>query len=107
LSGTLRVGPVDRAAGRRGDDCVESLLALQIITDRPINAQDVSRSSGGDKMACVIIGEVGRYLGMAIANLINLLNVEMVVLGGGVIEAGEVWLKPTIEEVKRHALTAR
>jgi hypothetical protein len=31
----------------------------------------------------------------------------MVVLGGGVIEAGEVLLKPTIEEVKRHAsLTA-
>ena len=57
-------------------------------------------------MACVIIGEVGRYLGMAIANLINLLNVQMVVLGGGVIEAGEVLLKPTIEEVKRHALSS-
>jgi glucokinase len=59
----------------------------------------------GDKMACVIIGEVGRYLGMAIANLINLLNVEMVVLGGGLIEAGDVLLKPAIEEVKRHALS--
>jgi len=80
--------------------------ALQIITDRPINAQDVSAAAlVGDKMACVIIGEVGRYLGMAIANLINLLNVQMVVLGGGVIEAGEVLLKPTIEEVKRHALS--
>jgi glucokinase len=80
--------------------------ALQIITDRPINAQDVSAAAlVGDKMACVIIGEVGRYLGMAIANLINLLNVEMVVLGGGVIEAGLVLLNPTIDEVKRHALS--
>ncbi len=80
--------------------------ALQIITDRPINAQDVSAAAlVGDKMACVIIGEVGRYLGMAIANLINLLNVQMVVLGGGVIEAGDVLLKPTVEEVKRHALS--
>lgn len=80
--------------------------ALQIITERPINAQDVSAAAlVGDKMACVIIGEVGRYLGMAIANLINLLNVEMVVLGGGVIEAGEVLLKPTIDEVRRRALS--
>ena len=59
----------------------------------------------GDKMASVIIGDVGRYLGMAISNLINLLNVEMVVLGGGVIEAGDVLLRPTIEEVKRRALS--
>ncbi|MSO23910.1 MAG: ROK family protein [Acidobacteria bacterium] len=80
--------------------------ALQIITDRPINAQDVSAAAlVGDKMACVIIGEIGRYLGMAIANLINLLNVQMVILGGGVIEACEALLKPTIEEVKRHALS--
>jgi len=42
---------------------------------------------------------------MAIANLINLLNVEMVVLGGGVMEAGDVLLKPIVDEVKRHALS--
>ena len=56
-------------------------------------------------MASVIIAEVGRYLGMAIANLINLLNLEMVVLGGGVIEAGDVLLKPAMEEVKRRGLS--
>src|SRR5437773_4435386 len=80
--------------------------ALQIIADRPITTQDVSAAAMiGDKMASVIIGDVGRYLGMAISNLINLLNVEMVVLGGGVIEAGDVLLRPTIEEVKRRALS--
>jgi len=80
--------------------------ALQIITDKPVTAQDVSAAAlVGDRMASVIIAEVGRYLGMAIANLINLLNVEMVVLGGGVIEAGDVLLKPAIEEVKRRALS--
>jgi glucokinase len=80
--------------------------ALQIITDKPVTAQDVSAAAlVGDRMASVIIAEVRRYLGMAIANLINLLNVEMVVLGGGVIEAGDVLLKPTIEEVKRRALS--
>jgi glucokinase len=80
--------------------------ALQIITDRPVTAQDVSAAAlVGDRMASVIIAEVGRYLGMAIANLINLLNLEMVVLGGGVIEAGDVLLKPAMEEVKRRGLS--
>jgi len=80
--------------------------ALQIITERPVSAHDVSAAAMiGDKMAGVIISEVGRYLGMAIANLINFLNVEMVVLGGSVMDAGEVLLRPTIEEAKRRALT--
>jgi glucokinase-like ROK family protein len=80
--------------------------ALQIITDRPVSAQDVSAAAMiGDKMASVIISDVGRYLGMTIANSINFLNVEMVVLGGSVIDAGEVLLRPTIDEVKRRALS--
>ena len=80
--------------------------ALQIITDRPITAQDVFAAAQlGDKMACVIVGEVSRYLGIAIAGLINLLNLELVVLGGGVVGGGSLLLQPTIEEVKRRTLS--
>ena len=80
--------------------------ALQIITDRPITAQDIFAAAQlGDKMACVIVGEVSRYLGIAIAGLINLLNLEGVVLGGGVLGSGSLLLQPTIEEVKRHTLS--
>ena len=79
--------------------------ALQIITDRPITAQDIFAAAQlGDRMACVIVGEVSRYLGIAIAGLINLLNLEGVVLGGGVLGSGSLLLQPTIEEVKRHTL---
>ena len=80
--------------------------ALQIITDRPVTAQDVFAAAQlGDKMACVIMGEVSRYLGIAIAGLINLLNLELVVLGGGVVGGGSLLLQPTIEEVKRRTLS--
>jgi predicted NBD/HSP70 family sugar kinase len=51
------------------------------------------------------MSKVGRYLGMTIANLINFLNVETVVLGGSVMDVGEVLLRPTIEEAKRRALS--
>ncbi len=79
--------------------------ALQIITDRPVSAQDVTAAAAlGDKMASVIISEVGRYLGVAISNLIDLLNVELVVLGGGLTEAGEVLFVPALDEVRRRSL---
>jgi glucokinase-like ROK family protein len=79
--------------------------ALQIITDRPLTAQDVSAAAAlGDPMASVIVGEVARYLGIVIANLIDFFNPEMVVLGGGMVGAGEVLLHPTIEEVRRRVL---
>jgi glucokinase-like ROK family protein len=79
--------------------------ALQIITDRPVSVQDVSAAALlGDKMASVIVSDVGRYLGIAISNLIDLLNVEMIVLGGGITENGEILLVPALEEIKRRTL---
>src|SRR6266404_505105 len=43
----------------------------------------------GDKLADRIVDEAAEYTGIAVGNLINLLNPEVVVLGGGVIEALE------------------
>ena len=36
-----------------------------------------------------IVAEAAEYIGVAVGNLINILNPEVVVLGGGVIEALE------------------
>jgi len=41
----------------------------------------------GDKFVDKIIEEAAEYIGIATANLVNILNPEVVVLGGGVIEA--------------------
>jgi glucokinase len=41
----------------------------------------------GDKFVDSVIEEAAEYTGIAVANLINVLNPEVVVLGGGVIEA--------------------
>ena len=43
----------------------------------------------GDKFVERIVEEAAQYTGIAVANLINLFNPEVVVLGGGVIEALE------------------
>jgi glucokinase len=58
----------------------------------------------GDTLACKIVNQAGMYLGIAIANTINLLNPELVIVGGGVSGAGELLLRPARAEVKRRAL---
>jgi len=53
-----------------------------------------------DDLAKAVLRETGVFVGMAIASAINLLNVEMVVMGGGVMTEGGVLLEPIREETR-------
>lgn len=67
----------------------------------------VRRASAGDEHALRGLAEVGRYLGVGIANMIVVLTPERVVIGGGVSGAGELLLRPIREElVARVHMTA-
>ena len=47
-----------------------------------------------DAVAVRILAEVGRRLGEGVAGLVNVLDPEIVVIGGGASEAGEILLAP-------------
>jgi glucokinase len=52
-----------------------------------------------------IVEEAAEYVGIAVGNLVNLLNPEVVVLGGGVIEALSDEMMPTIHKsAKAHTM---
>jgi glucokinase len=53
-----------------------------------------SLALAGDSVAQEIFTEAGRRLGQAAANLINLLDPERVIVGGGVARAGDLILEP-------------
>jgi len=57
----------------------------------------------GNEIVLNVIKETGVILGIAIANIANLLNPEMIVLFGGVTNLGEHLVGPLKEEVKRRA----
>ncbi|MEP6664044.1 MAG: ROK family protein [Verrucomicrobiota bacterium] len=60
----------------------------------------------GDKFTEKIIESAAKYSGIAVANLINILNPEVIVLGGGVIDALEEEMMPVIvETAKNHAMS--
>jgi len=56
-----------------------------------------------DKLALEVFARMGTYLGIGMANLVNLLNPEMIVIGGGVANAWQVFEESMHEEVKQRA----
>ncbi len=58
----------------------------------------------GDRLAREIFEETGRYLAISLANVLNLLDLEMIIIGGQVSKAGDLLLRPTIQEIERRAI---
>jgi glucokinase len=74
---------------------------------RNFTAADVYNAAiEGDKIAIGVFKEAGRYLGIACTNLINLLNLQAIVVGGGVMAAGDWFLNVAREEVTRRAFAS-
>ncbi|MBN1316557.1 MAG: ROK family transcriptional regulator [Anaerolineales bacterium] len=59
----------------------------------------------GDTLAIEVIKEACRYLGIAIANAINLYNPSAVILGGRIVDLGDCVLESIKEEVHRRAFS--
>jgi glucokinase len=70
-----------------------------------LSVEDIAHfAEGGDELAKQVLHEAGHYLGIGIANMINLLDPERVVIGGGVSRAGDIWWEAVTETVKNDIL---
>ena len=83
------------AAGR-----ASSLAALPGVTARDVAAA----AATGDLVASEVWDETAAMLGSAIANILDVFNPELVVLGGGVTRAGDQLLAPVREAALRQAM---
>ena len=93
---------VRRARERLNRDSTSSLSRLAL--NKSFTAEDVAHQANeGDDFAMMMIERTGKYIGTGVASVINLLNIERIVLGGGVMDAGSLILNPIIHEVKRRA----
>jgi glucokinase len=83
----------------------ESSLRLVVLNDlSQITAQTVyAAAAAGDPLALEVVQETAKYLGVGVANLINILNPEVVVICGGVTQAGDRLFTPLKREVNRRA----
>jgi glucokinase len=69
-----------------------------------VTAQTVyAAASAGDQLALEVVRDTAKFLGVGIANLVNILNPDVVVITGGVTQAGEGLFGPLRMEVARRA----
>jgi glucokinase len=122
LSGQVRTGVIGTGAighttvepsgllcvcGNHG--CVEvyaSGPAIAAQAGQP-TAQAAARAAGhGDPAAVEAFARAGRYLGIAVANVVTMVTPSVVVVGGGVSRAGDLLLDPLRAELVRRVRVA-
>jgi glucokinase len=97
------------ALARDGRDAAErapdSALGRALASGEAITGRAVTDAAlGGDAVAGEVVARAGRYLGVALAGLANVFEPEVIVLGGGVMAAGELLVEPARDELRRRAL---
>lgn len=107
-AGCLEALAGGKAIARMGREAVQKNQRTILSSIGPIeelSARDVAAAARrGDLVAQQIIGSAGRYLGIAIAGLVNIFNPRMVVLGGGVSQIGDLLLQPIRDTIQRRSL---
>ena len=99
-------GPNIAARAREGLEAGRESILAELVDgelDR-LTAQTVTDAvKREDAYAREVMAETARYLGVGLANLVNTLNPEMIVVVGGVTRAGEHLFAPLRKEVRRRA----
>ncbi len=91
-----------RAKARRRPDTGngDALASLASITIRSL----ISQAANGHPVELEAVAEAGTYLGIAIANVVNLMNPSIIVIGGSVASFGEPLFEAVRTEVRKRAL---
>jgi len=80
----------------------DNTSSLGKMPESEITVADVVREAReGDDFAHLMLERTGRYVGTAVAGVINLLNVEKIVVGGEVMQAEDVVLQAIIEKARQ------
>jgi glucokinase len=85
-----------RAIAVEAPERATALLELAGGSPHGITGPLVTRAArDGDPAALDAFGQVGRWLGIGLADLVQIVDPQVLVIGGGVIDAGDLLLKPT------------
>jgi glucokinase len=100
-SGSAIAGRAREALSREESSILPSMVNGDLSS---LTAATVYKAAAqGDAVALELVRDTGRFLGTGIANLLNIFNPDVVVLAGGVTQAGEALFGPLRTEVRRRA----
>lgn len=111
--GHVSVDPAGRPCGCGNRGCLEQYASATAIArsarlgepgaQQGGAAAVAARALNGDPFAAAIFEEAGTSLGIAAAGVLNLLNLEAIILGGGVAESFELLASPMLREIRARA----
>jgi glucokinase len=107
--GCLEAFASGNALGRAGHEAArrqpDSALGRAFAGGREITGGLVTElAHDGDEAAIEVVANAGRWLGVGIVSLVNALNPELVIIGGGASANGELLLGPAREVVAERGL---
>lgn len=107
--GCLEAVASGTALGREGllaaEEEPDSELGMALEGDQQITGALVTTLAlGGDEVSRIVIGHIGRQLGVGLSSISNIFNPEVIVVGGGVMAAGDLLLEPAREELRARGL---
>jgi len=98
------------ALARRAVQAIRTGTASVLAQHTPLEsltARDIAEAAHrGDHMSQQLLADAGRLIGISAATLVNLVNPQMVVVGGGVAMVGDLLLNPIRDAVRRRSLRA-
>jgi glucokinase len=100
-SGTALLREVSLAVASRPDTALGRALDEGHELTGPLVT---SMAREGDPVAAEAIARIGTSLGVGLASVVNIFDPEVIVIGGGVVAAGELLLEPARVEMRRRAL---
>jgi len=111
--GHMTIIPDGRRCGCGNTGCLEMYASSRGIVmtyqerssrSKVVTSEEIYQAArDGDVLAGDVMKGMGRLLGIGIANLINIFNPEMIVIGGGVKDAWPFFIEATRAEIKKRA----
>ena len=100
---TLAAAPAIAAEGGRLVSKGQAPALAALVDDDParVTTELMSRAADEDNAVDAVIRRAGRYVGVAMANVVTTLHPELVVIGGGVALFGDRLLRPVRETIAR------
>ncbi len=90
------------AAARGSAPRIAKLIARRIEDQGEFTARDLAGlAREGDPVSAQIFADAGKYLGMALAMLVNVFNLPLYVIGGGVVSGWDLFAPRMFEELRR------
>lgn len=73
-------------------------------TAEPLTSEQIYHAGlAGDELALEVFRRMGTYLGIGLANLINIINPQMIVIGGGVVNGWQLFEEPMRQQIVERA----